>query len=163
MAAFPGFLRLGLQAGFCQAKPRGAAPGSVSLLAWSWHGLRPSAGEGCHLKLWDPPPLCHTGLAGPAIPLCVCAALKVSDSQGPLHQSTVWPALLRKVFPGVLFISCNPNGICRSVPTCVVVSISWARLTLAQLGQERCEGLSDVLPAVERGDQGVTMSPRTCA
>lgn len=62
-------------AGFCQAKPRGAVPGSASLvpLAWSWHGLRSSAGERCHLKLWDAP-LCVTQ-AWQALPFLGCTSV----------------------------------------------------------------------------------------
>lgn len=106
------------------------------------------------------PTLCHTGLAGPAIHhLYICAALEACGSQGPLRQGTVRPASL--LFSGRCSQVCAsspaiPKGFVALFPTCVVVSISWARLMLAQLGQEHHEGLSDVPPAVERSDQGVT-------
>lgn len=114
-------------------------------------------GEGCHLKLWDSP-----SLSTQTWQLYICAALEVSDSQGPPHEGTVRPAPLP--FSGTCSQVCSsspaiPKGFIALFPTWVVVSISWAQLMLAQLGWEH-EDLSDIPSALERCDQGVTMSPR---
>lgn len=50
-----------------------------------------------------------------AVRLCCPRGQGQPGTAAPGHSPASSTALLRKVFPGVLFISCNPKGIHRSV------------------------------------------------